>query len=90
MHGSATKHSARTRAASHAFETWAQLHTHLGAEYGRLDNFRTKAKAALTKIKTVYPGLKLGDRQGGIEVLADSWPAIRPRNLTIDGVCKGL
>ncbi|MBV8844136.1 MAG: hypothetical protein JO307_15115 [Bryobacterales bacterium] len=72
------------------FETWEQLHTHLGAEYGRLDHFRTKAKAALAKIKTVYPGLKLGDRMGGIQVLPESWPAIRPRNLTIDAVCKGL
>jgi hypothetical protein len=72
------------------FENWAQLHDHLGAEYGRLDNFRSSAKAAIRKIKLVYPGLKLGDRQGGIEVLPESWPAIRPRNLTIDAVCKGL
>lgn len=72
------------------FEDWEQLHTHLGAEYGRSDNFRASAKAALAKIKTVYPGLKLGDRMGGIQVLPESWPAIRPRNLTIDGVYKGL
>ena len=72
------------------FETWAQLHSHLGAEYGRMDNFRTYAKHALTKIKLVYPGLKLGERQGGIQVLPESWPAIRPKNLTIDAVCKGL
>jgi Plasmid encoded RepA protein len=72
------------------FENWEQLHAHLGGEYGRLDHFRTKAKAALAKIKTVYPGLKLGDRQGGIQLLPESWPAIRPKNLTIDGVCKGL
>lgn len=72
------------------FENWTQLHDHLGAEYGRLDNFRSSAKAAIRKIKIVYPGLKLGDRQGGIDVLPESWPAIKPRNLTIDGVCKGL
>jgi Plasmid encoded RepA protein len=72
------------------FENWEQLHAHLGGEYGRIDNFRSSAKAALRKIKVVYPGLKLGDRQGGVEVLPESWPAIRPRNLTIDGVCKGL
>lgn len=68
------------------FETWAQLHAHLGAEYGRLDNFRAHTKAMLTKIKLVYPGLKLGDRMGGVQVLPESWPAIRPHNLTIDGV----
>jgi Plasmid encoded RepA protein len=72
------------------FENWEQLHAHLGAEYTHLHHFRSKAKAAIAKIKTVYPGLKLGDRQGGIQVLPESWPAIRPRNLTIDGLCKGL
>lgn len=72
------------------FETWRQLHAHLGAEYKHAHHFRAHTKAALTKIKLVYPGLKLGDRQGGIEVLPESWPAIRPKNLSIDGVCKGL
>jgi Plasmid encoded RepA protein len=72
------------------FENWMQLHGHLGAEYGRIDRFRSSAKAALAKIKLVYPNLKLGDRQGGVEVLPESWPAIRPRKLTIDAVCKGL
>ena len=72
------------------FENWDQLHDHLGGEYKHRQHFRSAAKAAIVKIKTVYPGLKLGDRQGGIEVLPESWPAIRPRNLTIDAVCKGL
>ena len=72
------------------FENWQQLHAHLGSEYSDVDNFRKKAKGALAKIKTVYPGLRLGDRMGGIDVLPESWPSIRPRNLTIDAVCKGL
>ncbi|MBV8400858.1 MAG: hypothetical protein JOZ17_19315, partial [Acetobacteraceae bacterium] len=72
------------------FENWEQLHAHLGAEYGRLDNFRMKAKAALRKIMTVYPGLRLGDRQGGIQVLPGSGTAIQSCNTTIDGVCKTL
>jgi Plasmid encoded RepA protein len=67
------------------FENWEQLHSHLGAEYKNLDDFRRKAKPALSKIKAVYPGLKLGDRMGGIQVMPESWPAIRPRNLTIGG-----
>lgn len=67
------------------FESWAQLHDHLGAEYGRLDHFRTKAKAVLAKIHAVYPGLKLGKRLGGVEVLPQSWPAILPRNLMVEG-----
>jgi Plasmid encoded RepA protein len=72
------------------FENWEQLHGHLGAEYKNTADFRRKAKATLAKIKTVYPGLKLGDRQGGIQLLPESWPAIRPRNITVDGLFKGL
>jgi len=72
------------------FENWMQLHTHLGAEYARPNDFRRKAKDALRKITTVYPGLKLGDKQGGIQVLPESWPSIQPRNLTITGTAKAL
>ena len=72
------------------FETWTQLHAHLGAEYKHQHHFRAHTKAALRKIKTVYPGLKLGDRQGGIQVLPESWPAIRPRSRTINGAAKPL
>lgn len=61
------------------FETWEQLQGHMGGEYSRIDNFRTKAKAALRKIHVVYPLLKLGDRQGGIAVLPESLPALQPR-----------
>jgi len=67
------------------FENWQQLHDHLGAEYKRPSDFRHSAKHAIRKIKVVYPGLKLGDRQGGVHVLPESWPSIRPRSLTING-----
>lgn len=60
------------------FENWVQLHGHMGGEYADVDNFRKKVKAALKKIRAVYPGLKLGKRQGGIEVLTDSQSAIQP------------
>ena len=66
------------------FETWTQLHGHMGGEYADIDNFRKKAKAALTKIHAVYPGLKLGKRQGGIEVLVASQSAIQSRNSSIN------
>jgi Plasmid encoded RepA protein len=72
------------------FESWVQLHAHLGAEYSRTSDFRRFAKAALRKILVVYPGLKLGKRLGGIEVLPQSWPAILPRNLTIEGEWTSL
>jgi hypothetical protein len=51
----------------------------MGGEYSNPNDFRRKAKAAITKIRAVYPGLKLGKRQGGIEVLTGSQSAIQPR-----------
>ena len=64
------------------FETWKQLHSHMGGDYANIDNFRTKVKAAMRKIRVVYPGLKLGRRVGGIEISSESYPAIQPRELT--------
>ncbi|MGH7744189.1 MAG: replication protein RepA [Candidatus Dormibacteria bacterium] len=66
------------------FETWTQLHGHMGGEYADVDNFRKKLKGALKKILAVYPGLKLGKRPGGIEVLAESHSAIQPRGAVLD------
>jgi replication initiator protein len=72
------------------FETWKQLQAHLGGGITRLDHFRAKVKGALLKIRAVYPGLKLGTKQGGIEVLPVSQTALQPRHATIDGMCKTL
>lgn len=63
------------------FETWQQLHNHMGGDYADIDNFRKKVKAAMVKIRTVYPGLRLGRRLGGIEISPESYPAIQPREL---------
>jgi len=63
------------------FETWAQLHGHMGGEYADIDNFRKKVKAAMAKIRAVYTGLPLGRRPGGTEVLPASLPAIEPKEL---------
>jgi len=72
------------------FETWEQLHSHLGGEYAHIQHFRAKVKAALQKIQLVYPGLKLGERQGGIEVLPESLPALQPRGMTIEGTATPI
>jgi Plasmid encoded RepA protein len=72
------------------YETWGQLHSHMGGEYRQLNDFRRKSKAALRKIKVVYPGLKLGKKQGGIEILPESYPALQSRQVTIDGTCRTL
>jgi hypothetical protein len=61
------------------FETWEQLRRHMGGGYKKPTDFRRYAKAALRKIRVVYPNLKLGDRQGGITVLPESLPALQPR-----------
>jgi hypothetical protein len=51
------------------FVTWEQLMGQLGTDYVHVQHFRAKAKAALRKIQAVYPGLLLGGKQGGIEIL---------------------
>ena len=60
------------------FVSWGLLMKQLGTDYADEANFRKKTKAALTKIQTVYPGLKLGSRLGGIEVLPTSLTAVQP------------
>lgn len=73
------------------FETWEQLHAHMGGEYKNMGDFRRKAKLALRKIRVVYPGLKLGKKQGGIEVAPQSYPALLPRQVaSIEGRWKTL
>lgn len=61
------------------FESYAQLHAHMGGDYGDIKNFAKKVKMAKAKIQTVYRGLKLGKRDGGIEVLPESLTAIAPQ-----------
>jgi hypothetical protein len=58
------------------FVPWAGLMGQFGADYGTVKNFRQKAIAALKKIQTVYPGLKLRDAEGGIVVHSSSQPAV--------------
>ena len=58
------------------FMSWRQLQAALGTSYDRIDNLRAAIKPALTKIMAVYPGLAIGERDGGIEVLPESLPAI--------------
>jgi hypothetical protein len=73
------------------FETWEQLHAHMGGEYKNIGDFRRKAKLALRKIKVVYPGLRLGKKQGGIEISPQSYPALLPRQIaSIEGRWKTL
>jgi hypothetical protein len=61
------------------FMAWKQLQAALGTSYDRIDNLRAAVKPALAKIATVYPNLAISDREGGIEVLPESLPAIAAR-----------
>jgi hypothetical protein len=72
------------------FEMWRQLHERLGGDYKHIQHFRAAIKEAVTKIQLVYPGLKLGKKQGGIEILPESLTALQPRQTTIAGRCKTL
>lgn len=61
------------------FITWRQLQTALGTSYADHTDLRKAVKDALRKIEAVYPGLALGGREGGLEVLPRSLPAVAPR-----------
>lgn len=61
------------------FMTWKQLQVALGTGYADAGDFRWAVKGALTKITAVYHDLAIGEREGGIEVLPESLPAIAAR-----------
>lgn len=60
-----------------AFIPWEGLLKQMGGEYERTGNFVQKAKAALRKIRVVYPALKLDYAKGGF-LLHPSLTAIAP------------
>ncbi len=59
------------------FIPWEGLMQQMGSEYSDTDNFVRKAKAALRKIRAVYPALKLDYAKGGF-FLHPSLTAIAP------------
>lgn len=61
------------------FMSWKQLQNALGTSYADVSNLRKAVKPALNKILAVYPHLSIGEREGGIEVLPESLPAIAGR-----------
>ena len=65
-----------------AFIGWNTLRNQLGCELGRARDFKTKAKEALIKVSTVYPGLRIEEvnqsNRKGVKILP-SKPAILPK-----------
>jgi Plasmid encoded RepA protein len=74
------------------FVTWEQLMGQLGTDYVHVQHFRAKAKAALRKIQAVYPGLLLGGKQGGIEILpgASAVPPKRSQRKALPAVDQAV
>lgn len=66
------------------FIPWRGLMQQMGADYNNPDDFRRKAKAAMKKVMLVYPGLKVEQVDGGINLLPSSRPAVakRPKKLS--------
>lgn len=64
------------------FIPWAALQDQFGGSYGNVKDFAKKARSALSKIKKLYPELKLGKRAGGLDILADSLPSVERPELT--------
>lgn len=63
------------------FIPWVSLSAQFGSDYSSHLDFKRKAKAALRKIETVYPGLKLRDATGGVVVMPTSRSAVAPKNV---------
>lgn len=59
--------------------TWGNLANGLGANYATTKNFRQRVKRELRKVQAHFPGLKLGQRRGCLEVLPTSTPAVQPQ-----------
>lgn len=57
---------------------WVALQQQFGTDLKTPKNFRQKARAALKKIQTVYPDLKLEFPAGGVRVLPSSKPSVPP------------
>lgn len=62
------------------FVAWRLLMEQLGTDYtGEYaeKNFQKKVAAAMPKVMSVYPVLRLGKKNGGIEVLPESLPSVQ-------------
>ncbi|MFW6012361.1 MAG: replication protein RepA [bacterium] len=51
-----------------AFVPWRELRRQIGAEYGRLRDFKRKGKQALMKVLALYPDLQVKDVDGGLQI----------------------
>ena len=72
-----TYESAKAHAAGKGrFIPWASLQEQMGSETSRLNNFATKARAAIKEIQKHYKALKVSFPEGGLKIEAASLPSI--------------
>ena len=65
---------------------WEGLHAQMGGEYADIRVFRFKAKAALKKIRLVYPALNVSSEGGGLTVHPSATAITLPRPAEIEKV----
>lgn len=74
-----TYESAKAQAAGKGrFIPWASLQEQMGSETSRLNNFATKARAAIKEIQKHYKSLKVSFPEGGLKIEAASLPSVTP------------
>ena len=74
-----TFESAKAQAAGKGrFIPWASLQEQMGSETSRLNNFATKARAAIKEVQKHYKSLKVSFPEGGLKIEAASLPSVTP------------
>lgn len=68
-----------SKAGKPRFMSWKQLQAALGTGYADYTDLRKAVRPTLARIEAVYPGLAIGAREGGLEVLPESTTAIAAR-----------
>lgn len=68
-----------SKAGKPRFMSWKQLQAALGTGYADSTDLRKAIRPTVARIEAVYPGLAVGRREGGLEVLPESTTAVALR-----------
>ena len=68
-----------SKAGKPRFMSWKQLQAALGTGYADSTDLRKAIRPTVARIEAVYPGLAVGRREGGLEVLPESTTAVSLR-----------
>lgn len=64
------------------FIPYASLHEQMGTSYSDIKDFKKRFKGALRKVRIVSPTIHIIEEDGGIRIVPDSLPVIKPKELT--------